>query len=106
MTSLSTVAGASPAPAPCPRASNPTQSTAASTSGSPIICSIWSAIEASLVRSTVSQPKLAACLSRSAFMSPTMTTDAPSSCAEYAQARPTGPAPATYTVDPVVTPAV
>jgi hypothetical protein len=39
-------------------------------------------------------------------MSPTITTAAPSSCAEYAQARPTGPAPATYTVDPVRTPAV
>ena len=40
MMAFSTVAGASAAPAPCPWASNPTQSTAASTSGSPRICSI------------------------------------------------------------------
>ena len=45
--------------------------------------------------STVSQPKLRACASRSAFRSPTITTAAPSSCAECAAARPTGPAPAT-----------
>ena len=95
MMSLSTVAGASPAPAPWPRASKPTASTAASTSGSPTICSIMSASSLPELRSTVSQPKLAAWASRSAFMSPTMTTEAPSSCAEYAAARPTGPAPAT-----------
>ena len=35
-----------------------------------------------------------------------MTTAAPSSCAECAAASPTGPAPATYTVEPEVTPAV
>ena len=40
------------------------------------------------------------------IMSPTMTAAAPRICAEYAAASPTGPAPATYTVDPVVTPAV
>ena len=33
------------------------------------------------------------------------TPNAPSTCAEWAAASPTGPAPATYTVDPVVTPA-
>ncbi len=33
-------------------------------------------------------------------MSPTITTAAPSSCAECAAASPTGPAPATYTVEP------
>ena len=55
--------------------------------------------------SMVSQPKLAA-WRRSAFMSATMTTAAPSRWAEVAQASPTGPAPATYTVEPVVTPAV
>ena len=38
-------------------------------------------------------------------MSPTMTTAAPSSWAAWAAASPTGPAPAMYTVDPVVTPA-
>ena len=42
----------------------------------------------------VSQPKLAAWRRRSAFMSPTMTTAAPSRWAEVAQASPTGPAPA------------
>ena len=60
MMSLSTVAGASPAPAPWPRASNPTASTAASTSGSPRICSIMSARSLPELRSTVSQPKLSA----------------------------------------------
>ena len=35
-----------------------------------------------------------------------MTQAAPSSCAEAAQARPTGPAPPTYTVLPGLTPAV
>ena len=39
-------------------------------------------------------------------MSPTITTAAPSRWHDAAQASPTGPAPATYTVDPVVTPAV
>ena len=47
------------------------------------------------VRSTVSQPKLLACASRSGIMSPTITTAAPSRWHEAAQARPTGPAPAT-----------
>ena len=54
----------------------------------------------------VSQPNERACANRSALRSPTITTAAPSSSAEYAAASPTGPAPATYTVDPVVTPAV
>ena len=35
-------------------------------------------------------------------MSPTITTAAPSRWQEAAHARPTGPAPATYTVEPVV----
>ena len=52
---FSTVAGASPAPSPWPRASKPTQSTAASTSGSPRICSMPSSGVA-LFRSTTSQP--------------------------------------------------
>src|SRR5436190_28162 len=56
--------------------------------------------------SMVAQPKLRACASRSLFISPTMTTAAPSKCADAAHAKPTGPPPATYTVDPVVTPAV
>ena len=51
-------------------------------------------------------PEARACASRSGFKSPTMTTEAPRRCAEYAAASPTGPAPATYTVEPVVTPAV
>ena len=41
-----------------------------------------------LVRSTVSQPKLRACASRSAFMSPTITTAAPSSCALVRRGQP------------------
>ena len=40
------------------------------------------------------------------MMSPTITTAAPSSWLACAHASPTGPAPATYTVEPVVTPAV
>src|SRR6266516_3044749 len=90
---------------PWPRASNPTQSTAASTSGVPRICSICSPRSSCCDRSMVSQPKLRACARRSPFRSPTITTAAPSSQHEVAQARPTGPAPATYTVEPVVTPA-
>ena len=66
---------------PWPRASNPTASTAASTSGTPRICSIWS-FGSPLEMSTVSQPKLFACFRRSGIMSPTMTTAAPSSSAE------------------------
>jgi len=38
-----------------------------------------------------------ACARRSGIMSPTMTHAAPRRCAEAAHARPTGPAPATYT---------
>ena len=38
--------------------------------------------------------KLRACASRSSIRSPTITTAAPSNCAEAALARPTGPAPA------------
>ena len=48
-----------------------------------------------LRRSMVSQPKLLACASRSGIMSPTITTAAPSRWQEAAQAKPTGPAPAT-----------
>jgi hypothetical protein len=97
MTELSTVAGASPwePSVPWPRASKPTQSTAASTSPDPPrIC--WSCSRRSswADRSMVSQPKLAAWASRSLFMSPTMTTAAPSRWAEVALASPTGPAPA------------
>jgi hypothetical protein len=91
---LSTVAGASwEASLPCPRASKPTASTPQSTSGTPRICSICSAGEP-FETSTVSQPKLRAWASRCSFMSPTITTAAPSRCAEAAAARPTGPAPA------------
>jgi hypothetical protein len=43
---------------------------------------------------------------RSLLKSDTITTAAPSSCADAAAARPTGPAPDTRTVDPVVTPAL
>src|SRR5699024_8729543 len=60
MMSFSTVAGASSAPSPCPRASNPTASTAASTSGSPTISAIMSGRSAPLERFTVSHPKLSA----------------------------------------------
>ena len=41
-----------------------------------------------------------ACARRSSLRSPTITTAAPSSCAPTAAARPTGPAPAMYTVEP------
>src|SRR5216684_4602441 len=93
ITELSTVAGRSTlASCPCPRASNPTQSTAESTSGTPRICAIWSPREASLLRSIVSQPKLFACASRSGIMSPTITTAAPSRWQDAAQAAPAGPA--------------
>ena len=91
---LSTVAGASrSASLPWPRASKPTASTPQSTSGSPRICAIWS-LGSPWETSTVSQPKLRAWASRSALRSPTITTAAPSSCAEAAAASPTGPAPA------------
>ena len=70
-----------------------------------MICSIFSGRVPVSVRSTVSQPKDRACASRSAFMSPTITAAAPSSWDDTAAASPTGPAPAMYTVDLVVTPA-
>src|SRR6185437_15774684 len=90
MIELSTVAGASwPESEPWPRASKPTASTAASTSGTPRICSIWS-FGSPVDTSTVSQPMARALASRSSFRSPTMTTAAPSSCADTAAARPTG----------------
>ena len=54
------------------------------------ICSPGSPFETSIV----SQPKLRACSRRSGMRSPTITTEAPRSCAECAAARPTGPAPA------------
>src|SRR6266511_2280038 len=108
MIELSTVAGASPCEPsrPWPLASKPTQSTAASTSGTPRSCSIAPLTSSVSDRLMVSQPKLAAWASRSALTSPTITTAAPSRWQEVAQASPTGPAPATYTVEPVVTPAV
>ena len=56
--------------------------------------------------SIVSQPNFAALARRSAFMSATITTEAPSSCAPTAAAVPTGPAPAMYTDLPGPTPAV
>jgi hypothetical protein len=60
MIEFSTVAGASwSAAAPCPRASKPTASTAASTSGTPRICSIWS-FGSLLEMSMASAPKLRA----------------------------------------------
>ena len=55
---------------------------------------------------TVSQPNRRAWASLSSLRSPTMTTAAPNNLAEAAAARPTGPAPATYTVDPTPTPAL
>src|SRR5919204_86225 len=91
MIELSTVAGASwSASFPWPRASKPTASTAASTSGTPRICSICCGSGVSLVRSTVSHPKLSACFRRSLIMSPTITTAAPRNCAECAAASPAG----------------
>lgn len=80
-------------------ASKPTQSTLASTSGTPRIRSIWSG-SGHAEGSTVSQPKPRACASRSALRSPTITTAAPSRNADVAAASPTGPAPAMSTVDP------
>ena len=94
MIEFSTAAGASPPP-PWALASKPTASTAQSTSLTPSTSAIWSSRVASWLMSTVSQPKERACPRRSALRSPTMTTAAPSSCAEYAAASPTGPAPAT-----------
>src|ERR1039458_1856641 len=106
MTEFRTVAGRSTtASLPWPRASKPTQSTAHSTSGIPTICSICSASMASFRRSTTSQPKLFACANRSGIMSPTITHAAPSNWQQAAQASPTGPAPATYTMEPGPTPA-
>ena len=97
---FSSVAGCSTLAAlPCPRASKPTQSMAESTRGSPVIWAICSARDASLRKSTVSQPKLLACVRRSGIISPTMTTAAPNEWQDAAQARPTGPARATYTID-------
>jgi hypothetical protein len=106
MIELSTAAGCSPASAPCPDASKPTASTAQSTSLMPRISATWSSNVASREMSMVSQPNERACSRRCGLRSPTMTTAAPRSCAEWAAASPTGPAPATYTVDPVPTPAV
>ncbi len=80
---------------PVSPASNPTQSTAQSTSGTPRMDSICSARVADWLRSTVSHPKLRACARRSGIMSPTITTAAPNSRHASAQANPTGPAPAT-----------
>src|SRR5664280_1530908 len=68
-----------------------TASTPQSTSGTPRICSLWSR-GSPCETSTVSQPCLRAWASRSLLRSPTMTTDAPSSCADTAAAIPTGPA--------------
>ena len=94
MIEFSTVAGASPPP-PWALASKPTASTAQSTSLTPRTCATWSSRLASLPTSTVSHPNERACASRSWLRSPTTTTAAPSSCADSAAARPTGPAPAT-----------
>src|ERR1039458_10838456 len=69
------------------------------------MASIWSA-NGALAMSTVSQPKLRAWARRSGTRSPTITTAAPSKWQDAAQARPTGPAPATYTTDPGPTPAL
>lgn len=59
-----------------------------------------------LVGGGTSQPNDFACARRSGIMSPTMTHAAPRRWQEAAHASPTGPAPATYTVDPGRTPAV
>ena len=58
------------------------------------IMDITRAAGSPLLTSMVSHPKLRACSRRSGIRSPTMTTAAPSSCAECAAARPTGPPPA------------
>src|SRR5260370_32447551 len=55
--------------------------------------------------SIVWQPKDRACLSRSGFRSETITAAAPSKWQAAAQAKPTGPAPATNTFVPGPTPA-
>src|SRR5215218_302907 len=80
---------------PCPLASKPTASTEQSIRGSPTISAIWSSRAASSEMSMASQPKERACSSRSCWRSPTITTAAPSTWAEWAAANPTGPAPAT-----------
>ena len=70
------------------------------------LAAAYSAMLAFCDTSTISQPIFLAWARRSLFRSPTMTTAAPSRYADVAAARPTGPAPATYTVDPGCTPAV
>ena len=91
---------------PWPWASNPTQSTAASTSGTARISPICSGSEPSSRKSIVSHPKECACASLSGFISPTTTTDASNRWQQAVHARPTGPAPATQTVVPGPSPAV
>ncbi|MCY1177625.1 hypothetical protein D9M73_179410 [compost metagenome] len=105
---LRTVAGASCfTPAwPWPRASKPTASMAQSTSGSPSSAAICSCSGVSRDRSAISKPWALACARRTVLTSPTITTAAPNRRAEAAAARPTGPAPAIYTVLPGPTPAV
>src|SRR5205085_11253473 len=88
-----------------PGAPEATAADGASASGRPGGWAGWSGTSP-LETSMVSHPKLFACARRSGFRSPTMTAAAPRNCAEAAQARPTGPPPATYTVEPEVTPAV
>mmetsp|Transcript_19169 Transcript_19169/g.44067 ORF Transcript_19169/g.44067 Transcript_19169/m.44067 type:complete len:210 (-) Transcript_19169:711-1340(-) len=109
MQSLSTCAGCSgdwPSPPTAARASKPTQSTAASTVGEPVMAWILSSRVPSARTSIVSQPNDLACSSLSGIISPTMTHAAPSRLHEAAHASPTGPAPATYTIEPGPTPAV
>ena len=106
MQSFKTCAGTSSLDSePEPRASKPTQSIAPSTQPSECgrICAMWSLTEPSWRRSIVSQPKERACARRSGIMSPTMTHAAPRRWHDAAAARPTGPAPATYTVAPGLT---
>ena len=107
ISALRTVAGASSVCwVPCPRASKPTASIDASTSGTPRICSMSSSSLSLFVKSTGSNPTDFACARRSGFMSPISTTAAPRICADAAAARPTGPAPAMYTVEPTPTSAL
>lgn len=103
---------------PQPQHSYPTQSMEQSTrrwspffsGGSRLAISAMMASESvdpelSLLRSIVWQPICSASLSRSGLLSEMNTHAAPINSADCAAHRPTGPAPATYTIDPTLTPA-
>src|ERR1700752_4810485 len=93
ISSFSTAAGAASPLAPCPLASKPTASIAASTTGSPRISAICSPSLSCFEISTVSKPTFFACASLSAWRSPMMITAAPKICALAAAASPPAPAP-------------